>query len=68
MADRNELLSWPSADGRRRIHIRTIAGGATYALGATGRPHMADSEGEALEQALAGIGHEPAVIIYEGGR
>lgn len=66
MADRNPLLTWPHADGRRRIHIRSVGEGATYSLGATARPIAADSVAEAVDQALAGIGHEPAVIIYEG--
>ena len=61
----NELL-WKQADARHRIHIRSVGEGATYALGATGRQHRAESIGEAVDQALAGIGHEPAVIIYEG--
>lgn len=64
----NPLLTWPSADARRRIHIRSVGERASYALGATGRQHMADSLGDAVDQALAGIGHEPAVIIYEGRR
>ena len=32
----------------------------------TGRPRRAASVGEAFDQAIAGIDHEEAVIIYEG--
>jgi hypothetical protein len=62
----NPLLTWPAADARRRIHIRSVGERASYSLGATGRPIEAKSIGDAVDQALAGIGHEPAVIIYEG--
>lgn len=63
---RNPLLKWPAADARRRIHLRSVGDRASYSLVATARPIMADSLGDALDQALAGISHEPAVIIYEG--
>jgi hypothetical protein len=62
----NPLLSWHAADARRRIHIRSFGDRASYSLGATGRAIEAASVGEALDQALAGIGYEQAVIIYEG--
>ncbi|KQX18368.1 MULTISPECIES: hypothetical protein [unclassified Sphingomonas] len=62
----NPLLTIPHADARRRIHIRSVGDRASYSLGVTARPIMADSVAEAVDQALAGIGYEEAVIIYEG--
>ncbi|WP_374651202.1 hypothetical protein [Rhizorhabdus sp.] len=63
---KNPLLDWKHADARRRIHIRAVADGATFSLGATGRPHHTPSLGEAFDQAIAANGYEDAVIIYEG--
>lgn len=63
---KNPLLQWPAADARRRIHIRSVGDRASYSLGATARPILADSIADAVDQALAGIGYEEAVIIYEG--
>jgi len=63
---KNPLLDWKNADARRRIHIRAVADGATFSLGATGIRHSAPSLGEAFDQAMAANGGEPAVVIYEG--
>lgn len=60
---RNELR-WKAADARRRIHIQ---GGdkPTYSFGATGARFRAATPGDALNEAIAQVGDEPLVIIYE---
>ena len=66
---KNPFLTWPGADARRRIHIWP-GDRPAYSFGpASAKFHTeAGTVGAAVEEALAQIGYEPAVIIYEGNR
>lgn len=57
------------ADARPRIWIEPRADGAAWRTHPAGLPNRAATPGEALEEALATIGGQSAVIIYgECGR
>lgn len=56
-------LAMKHADARRRIHV---APDGRWSFGPTGTRFRAESPAAAVEEALDRIGHEPAVIIYEG--
>ncbi|WP_347271189.1 hypothetical protein [Rhizorhabdus histidinilytica] len=62
----NPLLTWPAADARRRIHIRSVGERVAWSFSPREQPFHTETIGAAVEEALAQIGHEDAVIIYEG--
>lgn len=64
---KNPLLQWPAADARTRIHIERAGSRFAWSFGPRGACFHTDTIGEAIEEALERIEHEPAVIIY-GGR
>lgn len=66
MASGNELLTRPQADARRRIHIWRFTDCFGWAFGPTGHKFKTETAGQALDEAIEQIGHQPAVIIYEG--
>lgn len=54
------------ADRRPRIHIWPAGTGAAYSFGPCGVRIVKPSIGGAVEDALAEVRNQPAVIIYEG--
>lgn len=57
----------PRGDGRPRVHLWPTSEGADWSIGPTGMRRTCATAGEALDAALAQIGHKPAVIIWEAG-
>lgn len=55
-----------AADRRPRIHAWKTPTGAAVSFGPCGQKIAAQSIGQGVEIALDAIGHEPAVIIFEG--
>jgi hypothetical protein len=54
------------ADARTRIHIFPERDRTAWSFGPTGARFHTPTTGAAIEEALDRLGHQPAVIIYEG--
>ena len=63
----NKAHNGGGRDDRPRIHIRqTMDGRVAWRKGPGGIDRPARTAGEALDDALATLGHGPAVIFWEG--